>query len=83
MKVISSQEARQHMGELLDAVARGEEIGIQRRGRLVARLVPVADAAVKQPSIPFLDHGELRESLPQAARSAAELIREMRDDERF
>jgi prevent-host-death family protein len=39
-KVIGAFEAKTHLSQLLDEVEKGVEIGITRRGRLVARLVP-------------------------------------------
>lgn len=40
MATFSSSEARNRFGELLDRVARGEEIVITRRDRAVARIIP-------------------------------------------
>lgn len=37
-------DAQEHLGELLDRVERGEEIVIERDGRAVSKLVPVAPA---------------------------------------
>lgn len=42
MREIGAFEAKTHLSELLSAVAAGESITITRRGRPVARLVPVA-----------------------------------------
>ena len=36
-------EAKTHLAQLLDRVARGEEIRITRHGRPIARLVPEVD----------------------------------------
>ena len=44
MSQIGAFEAKTHLSELLDRVESGEELVIARRGRPVARLVPVADA---------------------------------------
>ena len=44
MSQIGAFEAKTHLSELLDRVEAGEELVIARRGRPVARLVPVADA---------------------------------------
>jgi len=41
MREIGAFEAKNKLGQLLDLVERGEEITITRRGREVARLVPV------------------------------------------
>ncbi len=43
MKVIGAYEAKSHLSSLLDDVEKGEEIEITRRGKTVARLVPVPD----------------------------------------
>ena len=40
MREIGAFEAKNKLGSLLDAVERGEEIVITRRGKPVARLVP-------------------------------------------
>jgi prevent-host-death family protein len=44
MTEIGAFEAKNTLGGLLDRVERGEEITISRRGKPVARLVPVAHA---------------------------------------
>ncbi len=41
MREIGALEAKSKLGTLLDWVAKGEEILITRRGKAVARLVPV------------------------------------------
>jgi len=40
---VSAQDAKWHLGVLLDRVEAGGEIVLTRRGRQVARLVPVGD----------------------------------------
>ena len=40
MREIGAFEAKNRLGSLLDAVERGEEIVITRRGKPIARLVP-------------------------------------------
>jgi prevent-host-death family protein len=40
MVSVGAREAKTHLPQLLDRVARGEEIQITRNGRPVARLVP-------------------------------------------
>ncbi len=42
MDVIGAYEAKTHLPQLLDRVARGESLTITRHGRPVAQLVPVA-----------------------------------------
>ena len=43
MESVGAYEAKTHLAQLLDRVARGEEIRITRHGRPVARLVPEVD----------------------------------------
>ena len=40
MESVGAYEAKTHLPQLLDRVARGEEIQITRNGRSIARLVP-------------------------------------------
>ncbi len=40
MKTVGAYEAKTHLAQLLNRVARGEEIQITRNGRPVARLIP-------------------------------------------
>ena len=40
MQSVGAYEAKTHLPQLLDRVARGEEIQITRNGRPIARLVP-------------------------------------------
>ncbi len=46
MKTVSVLEAKTHLSALLEAVRRGEEVVITRRGEPVARLCAVAPARV-------------------------------------
>lgn len=48
MKAVNTHEAKTQFSRLLRRVAAGEEITIANRGIPVARLVPVAAAAVKR-----------------------------------
>ena len=41
MSTISAREANQHFSKILDAASRGEEVTITRRGKPVAKLVPI------------------------------------------
>ncbi len=40
---VALNEAREHLGELLDRAERGEEIVIERQGRPAMKLVPVVE----------------------------------------
>lgn len=48
MQEIGAFEAKNKLGSLLDAVERGEEIVITRRGKPVARLVPARSGFDKE-----------------------------------
>jgi prevent-host-death family protein len=41
MSTVSAREANQHFSRFLDAASRGEEVTITRRGKPVAKLVPI------------------------------------------
>jgi prevent-host-death family protein len=76
---ISLAEAKAHLSELVDRVEGGAAIDITRRGKAVARLT-----AAKGPRKP-VDAALLKaftDGLPTSAPSA-ELVRAMRDGERF
>lgn len=47
MDSVGAFDAKTHLSELLERVARGEEITITRRGRPIARLVPVAPQGMR------------------------------------
>jgi prevent-host-death family protein len=47
MESIGSYEAKTHLPQLLDRVAKGEEIMITKHGKPVARLVPASPARPK------------------------------------
>lgn len=79
MERISLAEAKAHFSELVDRVEGGAAIDITRRGKAVARLTaatgprkPVDAALLKA----------LTDKLPPAG-SSAELVRAMRDGDRF
>ncbi len=40
---VAYSELRQHLAENLDAVAKGDTILIERRGKVVAKIVPVGE----------------------------------------
>lgn len=79
MEKVSVREAREQLSHLLDSVASGEEIIIVRRGKPAARLTAVPKSDWRG----FPDRSALRASLPKAPQSAAEVVRKLRDDERF
>lgn len=50
-KSINIAEAKAHLSALVDRAAAGEEIVLSRAGRPVARLVPLAERAPRQPGV--------------------------------
>jgi prevent-host-death family protein len=80
MDVVSLADAKAHLSELVDRVAAGDSIDITRRGKPVARLTAVAkprkpiDAALLQ---------SLTAAMPPPSRSAVDLVRSIRDDDRY
>ncbi len=51
MTTINAKEARGQFKQLLDRVAAGEKISIQRHGKTVARLVPPTPSKKRLPSL--------------------------------
>lgn len=79
MSATNIRDARKNLSALLEQVERGEEVIISRRGKPVARLVHVHDAA----NVRFPSRAELRSKLPPAREAAGDLVRRLRDEERF
>ncbi|MFN3853233.1 MAG: type II toxin-antitoxin system Phd/YefM family antitoxin [Phreatobacter sp.] len=80
MPTVNLADAKAHLSELVDRVEAGESVDITRRGKAVARL-----AAIPRPRKP-VDVARLRaltDSMPPQAESAADLVRAMRDGDRF
>ncbi len=80
MSAINLADAKAHLSELVDRVEGGESIDITRRGKPVARLT-----AVVKPRKP-IDAAQLHAltaSLPAASESAADLVRSMREGDRY
>ncbi|MGH9339627.1 MAG: type II toxin-antitoxin system Phd/YefM family antitoxin [Acidobacteriota bacterium] len=69
MREISVREARQEFSRIIDAVERGEEIVITRRGRPVVRL-----SAIEKKAGGFPDLTEFRKGISPGKTTAAELI---------
>jgi prevent-host-death family protein len=80
MTAISLADAKAHLSELVDRVEAGDSIDITRRGKAVARLIAAAgprkriDAALLQ---------SLTADMPPQGESAADLVRSMRDSDRY
>jgi prevent-host-death family protein len=79
MSAISLAEAKAHLSELIDRVEAGETIDITRRGKPVARLV----AAGQRKPIDLAELQALTAEMPWSSESAADLVRSMRDSDRY
>lgn len=80
MDAISLAEAKTHLSELLDRVEAGASIEITRRGKPVACLSGIARA--RKP----IDRAMLEAltgTMPHQVPDAADLVRAMRDGDRF
>ena len=80
MDAISLADAKAHLSELVDRIEAGDSIDITRRGKPVARLT-----AVTRPRKP-IDIGMLQSlttTMPAQAGNAADLVRSMRDGDRY
>ena len=80
LDTINLADAKARLSELVDRVEAGDSIDITRRGKPVARLTAVAkprkpiDAALLQ---------SLTAAMPPQSQSAADLVRSMRNGDRY
>ncbi len=80
MDAINLADAKTHLSELVDRVEAGDSIDITRRGKPVARLTAIA-----RPRKP-IDADLLRSltmSMPPQSQGASDLVRSMRDGDRY
>jgi prevent-host-death family protein len=78
MAAISLTEAKARLSEPVDRVEAGDTIEITRRGKPVARLTGIARRPLDVDSLRALTAG-----MPPQAESAADLVRSMRDSDRY
>jgi len=78
MDDVNLKEARRRLGQLVDAAERGETVVITRRGRKVARLVPMHERPLR--GLPDLT--DFRASLKPRGRSLTDELLAQREDER-
>lgn len=78
MVTVNLARAKARLSELLDKVEEGQDVVITRRGRAVAHLSP---AVCPQKPLPLRELAGFRAAMPQLRRPAAELLREIRDEE--
>ena len=80
MDAINLADAKAHLSELVDRVEAGDSIDITRRGKPVARLTAVTKPRRQ------IDAGLLRSvtmAMPPQPEGAADLLRSMRDSDRY
>lgn len=80
MDAISLAEAKAHLSELLDRVEAGDTVDITRRGKPVARLTAAGGARRR---VDAASLAALTATMPPAAADAADLVRSMRDGDRY
>ena len=80
MKTVNLAEAKAHLSELVDSAEAGETVQITRRGKPVAQLVP---APRKRKPFDLKELQRLTADMPYQEQSAADFVREMRDNERY
>jgi prevent-host-death family protein len=80
METINLADAKAHLSELVDRVEAGDSIDITRRGKAVARLTAVARPR-KPISAALLQ--SLTTNMPPQIQGAADLVRSMRDGDRY
>jgi len=78
MEEVSVKEARERISLLLDRTQKGEEILISRRGKKVARLVPVGVSEKRLP-----DLSAFRASIAVNGASLSQTVVDSRDMERY
>ena len=80
MDKVSLADAKEHLSELIDRVETGDTIDITRRGKPVARLIAVTRSRKR------IDRSLLRAltaALPPQTQKAADLVRSMRNRDRY
>lgn len=80
MDAIKLVEAKAHLSELVDRVEAGDSVEITRRGKPVARLTAV-DRPRKPVDLALLQ--ALTADMPPQTEPAAEMVRKMRDGDRY
>ena len=75
MPTVGAFEAKTKLSELLDAVERGEEVTITRRGQPIARLVGMRDRNEGERAASLVDDiRQTREQLGQTGISIADIV---------
>ena len=73
-------EAKAHLSELVDRAEAGETVEIMRRGKPVARIMPLEKVVQK---FDFDELARMTAGMTPQKQAAGEFIREMRDSDRY
>lgn len=80
MESINLADAKTHLSDLVERASAGEEIEIMKRGKPMAKLVPIERP--RKP-IDFEALRKLTEGMKKSPESAGDFVRRMRDDDRY
>jgi prevent-host-death family protein len=80
VKRVSLADAKAHLSELVERAAAGEAVCITRHGKAVAQLIAV-DTPRKRVDVAALQ--AMTDAMPAQPETARELIRRMRDEDRY
>lgn len=80
MNAINLAEAKARLSELVDIAQQGGEVQIMKRGKPVARLVPIRPAKGK---VSIEDLRAATDEQTMQTESAGDFMRRMRDDYRY
>lgn len=79
MLIVSVNEARQNLAELINTATQGQPVVISRRGKPIAQLSAIHQQ--KRPRLP--DLAEFRKSLGKPPRKSVATIRHLREQDRY
>lgn len=80
MDSVNLADAKTHLSELVERAAGGEPVRITRRGKPVAQIIAV-DQPKKRIELPALR--ALTSTMPLQTETARDLVRRMRDEDRY
>lgn len=83
MRTMTLADAKAHLSAVVDEVEAGEVIVITRRGRAVARIVAEPSTQRRDPTTVLAAQRRFLAGQPMLTETAAQLVRRMRDEERY
>ncbi len=83
MSEYSIANAKDQLPRLIDRMLDGESVVITRRGRPVARVVPIEVAPAPQPRIDLAWLRAVREAASTGVKPTIDTVRAMRDEYRY